>query len=109
MLLYDFSSSTLKEIPNNFCICLFQNGVILIGNECYEILSKKIKANYGESEVELKPVTLGSLEQLKELIHLVSEGKVRTLTLSLNVSDLLQWHIQKKRHISTLVSLQSSC
>lgn len=56
--------------------CIQPNGVILVGAECHESLSRKMKANFPETQVELRPISLGNLDQLRELIYMVAEGKI---------------------------------
>lgn len=56
--------------------CLRENGEILVGQESFESLAKKFQVTLSESRINLREIHTGTLDQLKELVDLVAEGKI---------------------------------
>ena len=54
-----------------------QGGVVLVSAEHAESFLARYSREAEKCEAKLVPVKLGSLEQLKELVHLVSTKQVR--------------------------------
>ncbi|KAL7642047.1 UNVERIFIED_CONTAM: hypothetical protein RMT77_007921 [Armadillidium vulgare] len=56
--------------------CLAKNGVLLMSSEHAENLLKRFSLEAERENHELIPVELGSLNQLKNLVHLVANGEI---------------------------------
>ncbi|OXA52891.1 zinc-type alcohol dehydrogenase-like protein C1773.06c isoform X2 [Folsomia candida] len=56
--------------------CLSKGGIVLISSEVSDRLLPKFSRRAEELQQTIKPVDLGSLEQLRELVDLVSSGKL---------------------------------
>lgn len=56
--------------------CLTKGGVVLVSEEVGEKLMPKFSSLADKREVKLRPVADGTIEQLKQLVELVSSHKV---------------------------------
>lgn len=56
--------------------CLTKNGVVLVSEEVGERLLPKFSSLAEKREVKLRPVANGTIEQLKQLVQLVSKREV---------------------------------
>lgn len=58
--------------------CLTEGGTVLIGEEIAEKLLPKFSRKAEEMKLHIQPVANGTIEQLHELVHLVSTSEVNT-------------------------------
>lgn len=56
--------------------CLREGGCILVGSEVFASLTAKYETELKDKNITLEAVEMGSLDQLRELMDLVAEGKV---------------------------------
>lgn len=62
-----------------FITQFLQGGIVLISSEVSDRLLPKFSRRAEELQQTIKPVDLGSLEQLRELVELVSSGQVNEI------------------------------
>jgi NADPH:quinone reductase-like Zn-dependent oxidoreductase len=70
---------TTSRSLNRSIQCLSKGGVVFIGHETADRLMPKFARKAEEHHITIQPVELGSLDQLKELVQLVSSGEVKPL------------------------------
>jgi len=68
---------TTSRSLNRSIQCLSKGGVVFIGHETADRLMPKFARKAEEHHITIQPVELGSLDQLKELVQLVSSGEVQ--------------------------------
>lgn len=69
--------------------CLTKNGVVLVSEEVGERLLPKFSSLAEKREVKLRPVANGTIEQLTELVQLVSKREVSSGLSHINSSHLI--------------------
>jgi D-arabinose 1-dehydrogenase-like Zn-dependent alcohol dehydrogenase len=74
---------TTSRSLNRSIQCLSKGGVVFIGHETADRLMPKFARKAEEHHITIQPVELGSLDQLKELVQLVSSGEVKHICLLL--------------------------
>ncbi|XP_059490925.1 quinone oxidoreductase [Neocloeon triangulifer] len=78
--------------------CLNKGGVVFISAEVAERLMPKFSKRAEEKEQCIRPVDMGSIEQLEELVELVSNGKIIPPPHSVFPADQATEVIQKLCH-----------
>jgi len=72
-----FSMHLVTDVLLIFSIFFVQGGVVFISSEVSERLLPKFSQRAEEKQITLKTVCVGTIEQLKELVHLVASEQVQ--------------------------------